>query len=118
LTEDESRQPLTARNVPRTLVKIGGASYVLISKSDFDRLCERTDGPPEDAARVAPGSVGPDLRARRRKARLTLTQTARRAGIRLETLSRIENGHTDPSVRTVQCILRALEEAPGNERKP
>jgi DNA-binding XRE family transcriptional regulator len=82
---------------------------VLLSKEDFDRLCERGDGPREDATKYGTGTIGPDLRSRRQQAGLTLTRLARLAGIRLETLSRIEHGHTAPSVRTVQSILRALE---------
>jgi len=109
LAEDSSAKPVGAGGVPRSIVDIGGTPYVLIAKAEFDRLCRLASRLQEDAAKFAACSLGPDLRARRLRARLTLTQTARRAGIRLETLSRIENGHTDPSVRTVQSILRALE---------
>jgi predicted transcriptional regulator len=35
------------------------------------------------------------------------------AGIRQETLSRIENGRTNPTVGTVRSILRALEPREG-----
>jgi DNA-binding XRE family transcriptional regulator len=100
------------RKIRRTELEIEGKPYVLMAQADFHRLCERADGPREDATKFGRGHVGPDLRARRIRARQTLTQVARRAGIRLETLSRIENGHTDPSVRTVQAILRALEGTP------
>lgn len=110
MSEDPVAGPAAARKVPRTVVDIGGTPYVLIAKSDFDRLCRLADALPDDAGRFGRGSLGPDLRARRIKTGLTVTELARRAGIRLETLSRIENGHTDPSVRTVQSILRALEE--------
>jgi transcriptional regulator with XRE-family HTH domain len=40
---------------------------------------------------------------------MTLSQVAERAEIAPETLSRIENGRTNPTVATVQSILRALE---------
>lgn len=110
MSEKQNGRPLPARKVARTLVDIGGTSYVLVAKADFDRLCRQADGVPADAAPFGCGSLGPDLRARRLKSGLTLTALARRAGIRIETLSRIENGHTDPSSRTVQSLLRALEE--------
>ena len=103
------------KKIRKAEFEIEGKPYVLIAKSDYHQLCERAEGPHEDAAKFGRGPIGLDLRERRLKARLTLTQVARRAGIRLETLSRIENGHTDPSVRTVQSILRALE---GNPPSP
>ena len=78
-------------------------------KEDFDRLRRQAEGPREDAAPFGKESVGPDLRERRHRAGLTLSETARRAGIRQETLSRIENGRTNPTVGTVRAILRALE---------
>jgi len=37
-----------------------------------------------------------------------LTEVARRAGIRLETLSRIENGHAMPAAVTLGLILQAI----------
>jgi DNA-binding XRE family transcriptional regulator len=106
---DHSSEAVAAMRTPQIDLKIGGKPYVLIPKADFDRICERAEEPHYDATKLGRGSVGPDLRARRKQARLTLTKVARLAGIRLETLSRIENGHTDPSVGTVQAILRALE---------
>ena len=107
--EDKSLGPLFTRRVPRTELEILGKPYVLVAKADFELICEKADAPRDDASRYGKGSIGPDLRARRTKAHMTLSQVARRAGIRLETLSRIENGHTDPSVGTVQAILLALE---------
>jgi DNA-binding XRE family transcriptional regulator len=47
----------------------------------------------------------------RRRLGLTQTDLARRAGIRSETLNRIEQGKRSPSVRTVDKIDRALQEA-------
>jgi DNA-binding XRE family transcriptional regulator len=89
-------------------IQIAGQNFVLISKPEFERLRLLAEGPREDVSVLGRGSFGPDLRARRRQAGLTLAQVAQRAGIRQETLSRIENGHTDPSVRTVRSILSAL----------
>ena len=44
----------------------------------------------------------------RRKAGLTQAELARRAGIRPESLNRIEQGRVDPSVRTIERIDKVL----------
>ena len=89
-------------------IQVAGKPYVLLSKPEFERLRLLAECPREDASILVRDSYGPDLRARRRQAGMTLAQVAQRAGIRQETLSRIENCRTDPSVGTVRSILRAL----------
>jgi len=89
---------------------VGGRPYVLVPKPDFERLLMEADHPRSDAAAIAVESVGRDLRARRHAENLTLAAVAERAGIAQETLSRIENGHTNPTIGTVRSILRALGE--------
>jgi transcriptional regulator with XRE-family HTH domain len=49
----------------------------------------------------------------RRRLGLSQAELARRAGIRPETLNRIEQGKHSPSVPTVEKIDRALQEAEG-----
>jgi DNA-binding XRE family transcriptional regulator len=56
------------------------------------------------------------LRARR-KLGLSQAELARRAGIRPETLNRIEQGRNKPSVPTIAKIDRALQAAEAAERK-
>lgn len=53
-------------------------------------------------------SLARKLIRRRRAAGLTQAELARRAGIRPETLNRIERGVTTPSVATVEKINQAL----------
>jgi len=107
ISEDPSRDPRRLLR-PQDL-ELNGKHYVLLPKAEFDRLRLDAGRSREDAWAFAKGSVGPDLRARRHQAGLTLSQVARRAGIAAETLSRIENSRTDPSVGTVCSVLRALE---------
>ena len=109
MSEDESSGPSPSRRAPRAQdLTIRGKPYVLVAKADFDRLRLQAEGPREDAGAFGAESVGPDLRERRHRAGMTLSEVALRAGIRQETLSRIENGRTNPTVATVRAILRAL----------
>lgn len=85
-----------------TEVLLGGKPYVLLPQESYERL-QRAAGT------FADGEIGSGLRVRRRRLGLTLKQASARAGIRLETLSRIETGRTNPSARTVQAVLRALD---------
>jgi DNA-binding XRE family transcriptional regulator len=91
------------------VLTIAGRSYVLLPEVEFERLRKEAQDHRGDASPFRGRSIGPDLRQRRQDARLTLSEVAARAGIRLETLSRIENGRTNPTVGTVQAIFRALE---------
>lgn len=68
------------------------------------------NGPTRNAVDFAKASIGRDLQRKRTRARLTQAQVAAKAGVRLETLSRLENGHGNPTVTTVRRILRALGE--------
>lgn len=90
-------------------VEIGGQTFVLLPKGDYKRLREDADRGREDATRFVEKSIGPDLRIRRRNAGLTLAEVAAGAGIRMETLSRIENGRTNPTLRTVQAVWKAID---------
>jgi DNA-binding XRE family transcriptional regulator len=83
---------------------IAGRTFVLLPKEDYERLSR--GGRP--AAPLGGADLGRELRLRRRNAGLTQAELARRAGIRLETLSRIENGHGNPTVATLQGILSGL----------
>ncbi|HLY73447.1 MAG TPA: PAS domain S-box protein [Planctomycetota bacterium] len=89
-------------------LQIGSHPYVLLPKPEFDRLLQEADLAREDASALTSASVGRDLRARRHAVRLTLAAVAGCAGIAPETLSRIENGRTNPSIATVRAILDAL----------
>jgi DNA-binding XRE family transcriptional regulator len=90
-------------------LELDGKRYVLVPLAEFERLQAEAGRSREDASAFFGASMGPDLRARRHQAGLTLSEVAQRAGIATETLSRIENSRTDPSVGTVRSVLRALE---------
>jgi DNA-binding XRE family transcriptional regulator len=72
--------------------------------------------PAADALQV---SIARSILRQRRAAGLTQVQLARLAGIRPETLNRIEKGKHVPSVATVDRIDRALTKAnKANEKRP
>lgn len=56
-------------------------------------------------------SLAAKLSRRRKAAGLTQAELARRAGIRPETLNRIERGRTDPDFATVRKLVVAMDAA-------
>jgi DNA-binding XRE family transcriptional regulator len=71
--------------------------------------------PPADAEGNRPAAeslrvlLAQKLLRRRRAAGLSQVELARRAGVRAETINRIEKGKQSPSVETVERITKALE---------
>ncbi len=71
-----------------------------------------------DAIAYATVSIAKDLRRQRLAAGLTQAEVARRAGIRAETLSRLENARGNPTVATVSKIVRAIGRAGRAKARP
>jgi transcriptional regulator with XRE-family HTH domain len=63
-------------------------------------------------------SLARDIISARRRVGLSQAELARRAGIRVETLNRIERMKDPPSVRTVEKIDRALKAAETDGNRP
>ena len=103
-------------------VTVKGKRMVMLEEAEFDRLLRKADEfeplmpdllpdgnyPAVEALRV---SLAIDIIRHRRRLGLTQADLARRAGIRPESLNRIEQGHVSPSSRTVEKIDRALRAA-------
>ncbi len=101
---------------------IKGKRMVLLPEADFEELVHKADlwepalpdadaqgnRPADEYAAVSQARA--ILRARR-KLGLSQAELARRAGIRPETLNRIEQGRNKPSVPTIAKIDRALKQA-------
>jgi transcriptional regulator with XRE-family HTH domain len=56
--------------------------------------------------------IGTRVKHVRERALLTQEELAKRAGIGLNTLNRIEKDHTEPRFRTIRKIARALDVDP------
>src|SRR4051812_5449795 len=100
-----------------------GRKYVVVTKAHYDRLVRRADAahlpplPKPDAEGNYPAldyiraSIARDIVRDRVAAGLTQRELARRAGIRVETLCRIETGKHTASVPTIDRIDRVLRQA-------
>lgn len=90
-------------------LRIKGATFYLVPGAHYSKLVRDSGRPYVDAVDHARASIGRDLRRRRAKAGLTQAQVAARCGLRLETISRLENGRGNPTVATVRRILSAVQ---------
>ncbi len=101
---------------------VAGQRFVLLPESEYRRL-QADSGesgpqlPPPDAQGNYPAAatlramVARDIVQHRRALGLSQAELARRAGIRVETLNRLEQGKHSPSIRTVEQLDRALQAA-------
>jgi ribosome-binding protein aMBF1 (putative translation factor) len=99
-----------------------GERFVLVPEAEYRRLQLAGEGsepalPPPDAQGSYPAvatlraMLARDIVRQRRALGLTQAELARRAGIRAETLNRLEQGKHTPSVPTIDKIDRALKTA-------
>src|SRR5438034_744778 len=119
----------TTRRKPATLERLlrNGRRMVLVEESEYERLRQKADEweplmpeplpsgnypAPEALAVIQARNI---LRARR-KLGLSQAELARRAGIRPETLNRIEHAKSKPNVKTMAKIDRALSQAEAEDR--
>jgi len=110
----KSESPVDCRRV-----ELDGTSYVILRESAFDELCRRAGvaaSPAENAAdapadQLDRATLAEKLIRRRRAAGLSQAELARRAGIRPETLNRIERGRTNPDFATVRKLVLAMDAA-------
>ena len=103
-------------------ITVKGKRMVMLEEPEFDRLLLKADEwepllPEQDADGTYPAleamrvTLALNIIRHRRRLGLTQADLARRAGIRPESLNRIEQGRVSPSVRTVEKIDAALRDA-------
>ncbi len=101
---------------------LAGKEYVLMEKREFERIMAETEAdlpalPEPDEHGLTPAvEYGQMLLARkiiRKREAVGFSQAdlARQAGIRIETLNRVERGKVNPDEKTMKKILKALEKA-------
>jgi DNA-binding XRE family transcriptional regulator len=101
-------------SMSRTTIDIMGTRFVLIPEAELAEI-EGPDFPPiadDGTCEALPyirASIARDIIRERRELGLTQSQLAKLAGIRQETLSRLESGKHKPNVRTVERIEAALK---------
>jgi DNA-binding XRE family transcriptional regulator len=93
-------------------IQLAGKWYIIIAEDEFRALTKPQDAGPHsdglDAFSVSDQRLADRLQQRRRQAGLTQKDLARLAGIRVETLNRIEKGHTTPDFKTIRKLVNAM----------
>ncbi len=110
------------------MVKLDGRDYVILPRADYDRLsklAKAAELPPlprpdadgnYPAVDYARASLARNIIRGRIEAGLTQLELGKLAGIRNETLCRIERGQHTPSVATIARIEQALKQATAGKR--
>ena len=104
------------------VVVLGGVKYAILPEARLLGLCHQAGAQTKTAAVPAASTdldefaqpqaaLGRRLVQRRRRAGLTQVELARRAGVRVETLNRIERGKTEPDFATVRKLVTAMTAA-------
>ena len=120
--------------MPERVIMRSGKRFVMVEERDYrrlERLAAKAEAskaatsnddalppyPPADvkgnrpAVQFARVSIARQIIQDRKAAGLTQQELARRAGVRQETISRLESGKHSPTVRTVEKIDRVLQAA-------
>lgn len=112
-----------ARRVGYSVLELDGAAYAVLRESVLREICrlagvagERRGAAADSQVESVAAAAGEGdaerlaerLVARRRASGLSQAELARRAGVRIETLNRIERGHTTPEFKTIRKLVAAL----------
>jgi DNA-binding XRE family transcriptional regulator len=110
-------------------IHLSGKTYVIVERGEYERLKTLAKAaalpamPQADAegnvpaVQFARATLARSIIRDRALAGLTQTELAAKAGLRTETICRVERGRHTPSVETVQQIDRALKKALSGARR-
>ncbi|MHB1157359.1 MAG: helix-turn-helix transcriptional regulator [Phycisphaerales bacterium] len=108
-------------------IEIEGKRFVILPELDYDRLKSVDDSlpplPPPDedgyipAFEMIQASIARGIILKRRAAGLSQVDLAKLAGVRQETISRVESSRHKPNVRTLEKIEAAFIKAAGRRRR-
>ena len=127
-TKTAARTSAPANGTAPTYRTVTGQRRVLLEEAEYERLRQKADEweplLPEPhangnypALEYATVSLARKIIRHRRRLGLSQVELARRAGIRPETLNRIEQGKHTASVPTLEKIDRALKQAEAEDEK-
>lgn len=95
-------------------VRLDGNWYVIIREDEFHALTRtrKSKGKMDalDAMNISDQRLADRLLQRRQDAGLTQKDLAKLAGIRVETLNRIEKGRTTPDFKTIRKLVNAIND--------
>lgn len=107
-------------------VELAGVSYAIVPVTVLNVICQQAGitAVPLGAAAPSPLDVAApeDLNVanmarrmadRRKRVGLTQAELASRAGVRIETVNRIERGRVTPDFGTIRKLVQAMQEAEG-----
>jgi DNA-binding XRE family transcriptional regulator len=116
-----AKKRTTKATIPCTRLELAGIRYAIIPESLFEDLCRRAKVSPVAAETSAASlstelaedtlSLAEKLVRRRQSVGLSQAELARRAGVRPETLNRIERGRTAPDFATIRKLVVAIDAA-------
>jgi len=105
-------------------VTLDGKEYVLIPRKHWERMSRKSAVTSDEPVQIPPASrdgsfslehvrisLANKMSARRKAAGLTQAQLAKQARVRVETISRLENGLHMPGIGTFSRIDRILNRA-------
>ena len=95
-------------------VLLDGKWYVIVAEEEFRALAQAPSSKQGmdalDVMNVSAQRLADHLLQRRQESGLTQKDLARLAGVRVETLNRIEKGRTTPDFRTIRKLVNAMNE--------
>ena len=95
-------------------VRLDGKWYVIIEEKEFRTLTQsensKTKNDVLDAMNISDQRLADRLLQRRQDAELSQKDLAELAGVRIETLNRIEKGRTTPDFKTIRKLVNAMNE--------